>query len=271
MRRALLIAWILALISGWASATDYSALASCKVYLPMENATGNETGSPGGTFTASASAPTQSATHKFGTYAKAFASASSQYFSQADGGATDIYGADQPLTICLWWKPASIGSQSFVSKWAWPGTDYHDQYYLISSGSGIVQFGLCPGTNATAVEARSNTHLSGTNWIHIAAVYNDTDARIYINGVLDSNSTGPVNPLTYSAGIGATTDTFYMGCLSWTGSPAGYLNGTMDEFGMWNAALTSTQISDICTNGVVGSAPASTSVPAIISMWNQIN
>jgi hypothetical protein len=247
MRRILPIAWIVAL-SSLAFATDYSGLASCKVYLAMEGATGNETGAPGGTFTASASAPTQTTTHKLGTYAKDF-SGTSQYFSQADGGATDISGADQPITIAMWIRPDAWDCW-LCDKWTGPAVDYHKQYEFGISDTGILIAGLCYGVAANATYARSTTHvLKDGTWTHVAFVYNDIDMRIYVNGVLDSNGTD--NPKAYTAGMEAATDTFYISAGNWYGV-SGFYNGIIDEFGMWNAALSSTQVSDICTNGIVG-------------------
>ena len=51
----------------------------------------------------------------------------------------------------------------------------------------------------TLTSAIGSTVLMEDFWYHVAMVYDDTDIRLYVNGVLDAN--GSDNPKAYTAGI----------------------------------------------------------------------
>jgi hypothetical protein len=97
----------------------------------------------------------------------------------------------------------------------------------------------------TTVGAVGGTTLSTDTWYHGCFVYDDTDARIYLNGALDSN--GSDNPLAYTAGLNDSGEPFYLGR-----SAAQTFVGSMDEVIIFNEALTSTQIEEIYTSGIDG-------------------
>lgn len=75
-------------------------------------------------------------------------------------------------------------------------------------------------------------------WLHIAGVYDGAaqESRIYLNGQLmdtHQNPTGTVIP-DQIAGIGRNGD-----------EDAGHFHGAIDDLGIWNVALTSTQINQL--------------------------
>jgi len=107
--------------------------------------------------------------------------------------------------------------------------------YFASSGSpaagtpGKVYFS---STSASPV-ASSNTILQTGHWYHVAVVYTNTNAKIYINGVLDNTTAGDFTTPDIKTGTAA------LGAWPGTGQ---YLNGKLDELRIWNTAFSDAQI-----------------------------
>jgi hypothetical protein len=104
--------------------------------------------------------------------------------------------------------------------------------------------GITPdGTSAAIVGSTAATAIATGTWYHVAAVYNDTDNRIYVNGVLDSN--GAENPKAYTAGVFASTSPFSVGSYLNSGAAASMFSGAVGELYIWNAALTAEQVAQL--------------------------
>lgn len=150
------------------------------------------------------------------------------------------------VSIVLWYKPESLpgvgANQQLVAKYLTTGNQR--SYRVIVEENDAIQVWLSSNGTAT-VSALGATPLTVGAWYHIGVVYNGTDIRIYINGTLDSN--GANNPLTYSGGIFDSTANFQIGVQQ---SGSGYVDGLVDEVAVFNKALSSTEISDIFTNGI---------------------
>ena len=171
-----------------------------------------------------------------------FVSASSQYFSRTDAAAVrlDITG---PCTIAFWLKPTTHGStMGLVSKAvATPNAGY----YLYKNGAGNILFELSnDGTATDTAQSASVPALS--TWGSIAAVYNGTDIRIYLNAALDSN--GSSNPKTHSTGIFNNGQIFAVGC---RGDAAQFLNGRLANLFVCDQAKTAAEILEWHTTGVM--------------------
>lgn len=88
-------------------------------------------------------------------------------------------------------------------------------------------------------------------WFHLAATYNGTRMRIFINGV-------PAGTLAAAGAIPATTNPLYLGTKT-PGSIAGdHLNGSLDDLRLYSRALTATEI-----GGLAGLDPGD----GLIARW----
>ena len=125
------------------------------------------------------------------------------------------------------------------------------QYLLGSSATGIPQGTISSGGGTAGTNAWGTTHMTTATWYHLAYVYNDTDVRLYLNGLLDANATGPVNPLAFTAGIAAGTAKFIIGANDGT-SIANYFDGLIDDVAIFNRALTAAEVLAIKNYGVTG-------------------
>lgn len=102
-------------------------------------------------------------------------------------------------------------------------------------------------TNGVAT-ASSNTNLNTGQWYHVAVTFNNTDAKIYINGALDNTVAG-----NYSIPSDLTSTGTSIG--GWLGDGGGrYFSGKMDEFRIWNRALCQGEIQNNINGEIATSA-----------------
>ena len=105
--------------------------------------------------------------------------------------------------------------------------------FFLNSGKLYFEFAL-PG-EAAVYDGGGTITVNTGSWVHFAFVYNGaTSLKIYVNGALDTEVTLPGPLLMYSSttgNIGRGTN--------------GIFNGSVSEMGIWNRALTSTDITSL--------------------------
>jgi len=131
---------------------------------------------------------------------------------------------------------ASLGITDAITIEAWvmydqipTGLDYacvvnKDGAYLLRVRDSRIQFYLCLDGGWRALYGDTATLTTGV-WYHIAGVYDGTQMRVYLNGILDGSrgGTGLIDTSTSPLHIGRRL--------------AGYLNGTVDEVRIHDRAL----------------------------------
>lgn len=162
------------------------------------------------------------ATWTTGRYNNALSfSGSNQYVTVADSNSLDLFKTG---TIEFWTKKnANNNNQTYISK----GSAV--PYFLVdeSGTTGRIRFYWGDGTVTT-----TNAVPLGV-WNHIACVYNGTDLRIYINGVL------AVTPAAFQLHtLAPNGSALYLG-RSQSGT---YLNGSLDDVVIYNRALSAGEV-----------------------------
>jgi len=174
-----------------------------------------------------------------GTTSRDFESGNSDYLYQADDLSTDIYGVDQPISICAWIKRESdTGNNETIAA----NIDYGDgnwQYRFFINISDSISFGLSDDGNLDTSCDGATTISTGT-WYYVAGVYNDTDIRVYVNGVLDSN--GSSNPRPYTPGIFDGDEQFSIGCYFFNDARTRFFDGLIDEVMVFDRALSAAEV-----------------------------
>ncbi len=127
--------------------------------------------------------------------------------------------------------------------------NFSDEAYTVQLWSGsYVYFGLKGSANRNLT---CPTHLLTNTWYHIAAVWDSTGMRVYLNGVLEKSSTSTVVAMN-SAGdlnLGAQLPVYYSN--SYKNLP---FDGVMDDIRIYNRALSATEILDLANlNAPAGS------------------
>jgi len=117
----------------------------------------------------------------------------------------------------------------FLYNWGWVGENEQDFGLAIRTESGM-----------NYIETR-NIYQTNT-WYHLAATYDGTDVRIYVNGAL---VTGPENvggPIRWiSSASGNYPERFAIGVWLDPGYDL-WIDGVIDEVGYWNHVLTEVEI-----------------------------
>ena|GEM_PF-4430360 len=138
-------------------------------------------------------------------------------------GSLNITG--NKLTLEAWIKPEGENAYTMVM-----GKEYN--YKIDFNVSHYNEIRFITSDNWTEAGAlSSNSSLSLNQWYHIAAVYDGSEKRIYINGVLDASKKARGNMIP-------STDNFTIGRgpISWE------FNGLIDEVKVYNISLSEKQI-----------------------------
>ena len=107
--------------------------------------------------------------------------------------------------------------------------------------------------------ANLSSYVSANEWFHVAASWDGTTSKIYINGI-ERNSWTPSQPPTYTISdwlsfrIGRRGDS----------STSSFFNGMLSNIAFWNSNLTPAQVTTLYNNG---SPAADISYLSPISWW----
>jgi len=119
-----------------------------------------------------------------------------------------------------------------------------DSTYILRVQDNVMRLYL--GTDSAEAKAIVNGYIAdGTTqlvtgeWAHLAMVYDGAELRGYVNGELDLT-------LPATGNIATSDEELRIG----RGDPAGYFAGTIDELGLFRAALTEDQVKEIMDKGL---------------------
>jgi hypothetical protein len=137
-----------------------------------------------------------------------------------------------PLTIAAWVKPERVATQYLVKKGILNGGSGGYELSLSSSGKAFVRLNQATSGNTYRIDSITSYPTSGTAWIHLAATYDGTTLRLYVNGVQEGAIAGPASIATNhgALGIGAQSD------------GASPLKGALDAVRLYARALSAAEI-----------------------------
>jgi hypothetical protein len=157
---------------------------------------------------------------------------SSDYISVADTPSLD--GMDQ-LSLSTWVKVNSFSSQTVVPI----GKDVNSVSYRINiAPSGQLSFVVATSNNSwysTGTVVDSSVSLTTGKWYHIAAIYDGSRVRIYVNGQLTGTGSQDI-----SGNILNSDSEVHFGKSS--SANIDYFNGMLDEVRVYNRALSADEI-----------------------------
>lgn len=163
------------------------------------------------------------------------------YAQVGDAADLDTYSA---FTFEGWIKTASSNTQGLVSKFKNSGTVTDDAYRIeLVSGNVRVQLG---GGSTSAIVATSSVTVNDDVWHHIAYTFDGTDSALYIDGVYDDAGTYS----SFANTLHDSTDDLYIGAVNNNGTIANYFIGTLDNFVLYNEALSANAIQTHYTDSV---------------------
>lgn len=147
---------------------------------------------------------------------------------------TGIMNGLKDFTICTWVYLENSPTWSRIFDFG-SGTDTY-MFLTPNSGDGTLRFAFKNGGSEQQVNV--SQPLTTGSWIHVAVTLASSTGRIYVDGSLKSaNSSITIDP----EDLGETNRN-YIGRSQW---PDPYLDGKIDDFRIYNRALSLTEIKDI--------------------------
>ena len=144
-----------------------------------------------------------------------------------DSDALDLAG--DKITITAWVNRSAAGSGYLVKK-----SDTANGYRLWITAAGTLQFELLfSGTTKTVT---TTTTLPLHQWKHIAARYDGTKLRLFIDGTIDTATT------TATGALVATTKPLWVGSYN---AKNHHLHGYLDDLSIYDRALPDREITDL--------------------------
>jgi hypothetical protein len=145
------------------------------------------------------------------------------------------------MTLEAWVRPTVV-----PTGWVDVMNKGKDNYYLMAStdrtapaGGGIFN------NEASTTKSYGTSALPLNTWSHLAATYDGTTIRLYLNGTEVSSVPRTGSILTQSDALTIGGDPFY----------GQYFRGTIDEVRIYNRALTASQIATDMNTPISGAAP----------------
>ena len=145
-----------------------------------------------------------------------------------------------PLTMACWFNTSdTINTQVLVHI----GNISGNERFLLSAAGGLsgdpVRTNYIDSTN-TAYSANTSTGYSASTWTHAAAVHTSNASRTpYINGGSPTTDTGAA--VLSNSGLNGIT----IGRQRFNNTGASSVNGLIAEVGIWNVALTASEIASL--------------------------
>lgn len=165
-----------------------------------------------------------------------------------DGGdyvfSSSLYNPVNSFSLSLWYKPTTLATNQIIfSKW---NGSTQDTYLVRTNATNSDELNIytASGLTDTGSNYATTTNLDLVNgtWTHIVIAYDGTQAaasrlKLYANGVAKTLTVTGTIPTTLPTSTSSTT----IGGNSTMGQ---YSNGTMDDFKLYNFALTADQVKE---------------------------
>lgn len=166
------------------------------------------------------------------------------------------------FTISAWIKPASFSDQDFITAFCLGlggGSAFGDRLTLCVNPDGQL-FNIW-GPNA----ALHNSYATLNVWNHVTLVRKDNVVSLYLNGV---SSGTPFTPTAYNN----YDENLIFGLANDQLGTSNYImEGGIDEVGLWNRALTLSEIASLYNSGNGLSYPFTSLVENILAYWKLDN
>ena len=169
----------------------------------------------------------------------------SNYISINNSSSLNIIGTQ--ITLSFWLYSNNNPNDANYKGISKGGYDVGSGYEFIyrnsfSGDDGVIS--ITGGTGIQACDVGYNMNEAFGQWIHLAVTLNNGVASFYVNGVYQVG-----NNLNQISQFVSNNSELLFGKRNPLNSNAGFLNGKMDDIGIWNRALTQQEITNMY-NGV---------------------
>lgn len=173
------------------------------------------------------------------------------------GGFPNTYSLNFDSTDDYVSTELSVAGESELSVSAWVKLDtvsatrgFVTQY--VGSGNRAFRLAYFPSLQSMWFEVYGSGSYAGYKdasiatgtWYHVAGVFSQSSCVVYVNGVASTTTAGLHNSAT--GNIDTCTDNIDIGRMG----GSGYMDGNLDEVGIWTSALSASDITAIYNSGV---------------------
>lgn len=210
-------------------------------YYKMDETSGASVNSslPGNLGTSSSSVNIITSGQKLGSAARTF-NGTTNYIDLGDDPSIS-FGASN-FTYSVWVKTTSTSNMFVMGE----NDDEDNDYNLrdIRVNNRVVEFQIRSDQQSQRARIVGTKNVADGAWHHIVGIRKNNTIYLYIDGVLDGQSTNNTVGNTNSISTNTT-----IGRMDTLKSNKYYFNGTIDEVGMWFRDLTSREIADLYNGG----------------------
>lgn len=156
-----------------------------------------------------------------------------QYLS---GSVAGLPVGNGTYTVAAWFKPDALGARGIIG-WGNFGTERQvNALRLVDGGNGLSHYWWAADLTVTDL----STNLLDGKWHHVAATWDGTTRRLFLDGAAVGQDTPGVNA--------ATADNFRIGSTN----NGEFFDGLLDDVAVFDTALTTTQVGDLAAGGTPG-------------------
>ena len=155
-------------------------------------------------------------------------------------GSRQIFNNTQSFTFSCWINANQIRNRMLITNADTTGGGAN----LSIWSDGVSRKLALIGGNGSGDQTFGNTTLSTSTWYHLVAVHTPYDGvnsnvTFYVNGTVDGTG-------MFDAGTSLSVGNQYIGTNTTFG---GFFNGIIDEIGIWNKALKSSEVEELYNEG----------------------
>lgn len=179
--------------------------------------------------------------------------ASDQYFRSTNSSLYNTFGVSgQNFSMSIWIKPSAIlGTRSPILCTYGPSVGF-----ITSLESGLTLRLARYGGAAGSYDSNTSVTFTADTWAHLVVTYDSAASggtiKIYKNGSLAQTITSFGSSIGSSTGMVLGNDNNL--------ANGGFYTGSMDELGIWDKVLDSTEVTELYNSGAGLSAPFGTGI-----------
>ncbi|TPE42501.1 LamG-like jellyroll fold domain-containing protein [Pontibacter mangrovi] len=182
---------------------------------------------------------------------------SSQYATAPDNASLDLTNA---ITLAAWIKPSRQTTQYIIKKALNNETNGYE-LGLASGGNAFFRMNQASSRDTYRVNASATYPSDGNTWMHVAATYDGSTVKIYINGQENASKTFSGAPAIATNNLplhlGAQDNGIYK------------FNGALDEVRIYNKALNASEINQLASGSASLAASAASEVKTVSDLEHQ--
>jgi len=143
-------------------------------------------------------------------------------------------------TISAWVNPSGfyLNNQDDANYIVGKGNDYNQgNFSLLYKSLNRKAYGAIGVFNFV----NSTSSINTGNWYNLISTWDGTTLKIYFNGILENTS------VFNSINVGSSNESLFFGTMATNQTWPYWLNGKIDDIGIWNRALTQQEITNLYT------------------------